>query len=325
MPRVTVVMPTYNGRRFLRPAIESILGQSFSDFELLLIDDSSTDDTRAIVHSYRDSRLRFVENDTNRGVVYTRNRGLGLARGMYVSPVDHDDVAHRERLERQVAFLDSHPNVAMVGTWANMIDERGNAFLVLRPPTDSREIYETLLDYNTFFASSVMFRKDAVLAIGGYRAVVEGCDDWDLWLRLSEQHALANLGEVLLDYRIHGTQMSLTDLVSMRKAANLCRRLAADRRGAPKAIEPGVWAALTAGAGTVGADCLEWCAYFRMAGQQRIAASLARQALVRSPLARRSWAMACRVLADGILTEKQIKAIRWCKRQLNLLLRPTSR
>jgi glycosyltransferase involved in cell wall biosynthesis len=319
VPRVTVVMAAYNAGRFLRYAIDSILCQSFSDFEVLLIDDGSTDDTRAIVQSYRDARLRLLGNDRNRGVVYTRNRGLELADGAYVAPMDADDVAHHERLERQVAFLDSHPDIAMVGTWVNMIDEQGNPFLILRSPTDSQTIYETLLDYNTFFHSSVMFRKHAVLAVGGYRGSADLAQDWDLWLRLSEQYALANLDEVLLDYRVHGMQRSLRMLGAQRKYANLYRRQAADRRGVRKAIEPGMWTILRAGAGTAGADCLEWCTYVRMAGQRHLAASLARQALVRSPLARRSWGMAGRVVADSLLTSRQIDAIRWFKRKLTLL------
>ena len=126
-PRVSVVMGAYNGERFLRPAIESILNQTFRDFELIVIDDCSTDATPRILREFKDDRMRVVRNERNLGIAKTLNKGIAIARGEYVALQDHDDLSQPDRFSKQVAFLETHPRVGMVGSRVNLIDESGVA------------------------------------------------------------------------------------------------------------------------------------------------------------------------------------------------------
>src|SRR5262249_35270201 len=127
LPKVTVVIPVYNREKYVRDAIDSILVQTFPDFELLVIDDGSTDRSREVVQSYHDPRIHLVCNGTNLGVPKTRNLGIQLARGEYLAFLDSDDWAYPERLGKQVAFLDSHPDYAAVGAWIAWMDEEGRS------------------------------------------------------------------------------------------------------------------------------------------------------------------------------------------------------
>ena len=124
-PKVTAVIPVYNREKYLRGAIESILAQTFTDFELLVIDDGSTDGSREAIRSYHDPRIRLMCNETNQGIPKTRNRGIQFARGEYLAFLDSDDWAYPERLAKQVAFLDSHPDYAAVGAWIDVDGRRG--------------------------------------------------------------------------------------------------------------------------------------------------------------------------------------------------------
>ena len=124
-PKVTVVIPVYNREKYVCEAIESVLDQTFADFELLVIDDGSTDRSREAVQSYHDPRIRLMSNEKNEGIPKTRNKGIGLARGEYLAFLDSDDRAYPERLAKQVAFLDRHPDYAAVGAWIDWMDEEG--------------------------------------------------------------------------------------------------------------------------------------------------------------------------------------------------------
>jgi len=122
-PTVSVLMPVFNGEQFLRPAMNSILNQTFTDFEFIIVDDGSTDHSREILNSYTDSRVRLICNESNIGLTDSLNRGLEAASGNYIARMDQDDISLPERLAKQVAFMDSHPEVGVCGTWAKDIDQ----------------------------------------------------------------------------------------------------------------------------------------------------------------------------------------------------------
>src|SRR5690606_37374672 len=126
MPRVTVLLAVHNGERYIQEAIDSILAQTFGDFELLIVNDGSTDATRDLVLSYSDDRIRLVDNDHNIGLPKSLNRGLRLAKGRYIARLDADDISEPDRLAAQVSFLQANPDVAMVGSWYRKIDGEGN-------------------------------------------------------------------------------------------------------------------------------------------------------------------------------------------------------
>jgi glycosyltransferase involved in cell wall biosynthesis len=204
-PRVTVFLPVYNRARLLPDAIESMLAQSFGDFELLIVDDGSTDGSSEVARSYADPRIRLVVSARNQGIPRTRNLGLELARGEYLANADSDDWSYPQRLARQVRFLDSHPAVAAVGSWALKTDASGTRSRgPLLRPTDARAIRGRIL-FATCFKNPTMLARTEVLREFGFRDQFVICSDIDLWSRISEKHALANLPEFLVRYRPGGT------------------------------------------------------------------------------------------------------------------------
>ncbi len=207
-PLVTVLLPVKDGMPFLPDALKSIRQQTFRDFELLVIDDGSTDGTAAYLASVKDPRLRVIRNEVSQGVALSLNRGMELARSPLIARQDADDASLPERLARQVEFMRSHPECFVVGTQGRMLDAAG---LDIGPywlrPIGEREIREDILRACPFIHGSVMMRRDAVLAAGGYRPKVRRAEDYDLWLRLAARGTLANLPDVLYHHRIHDAQV----------------------------------------------------------------------------------------------------------------------
>src|SRR2546423_3328873 len=194
-------MAVYNAEKYLGEAIESILNQSFSDFEFIIIDDCSTDGTADILHSYPDPRIHLFKNDKNLGVTRSLNKGLDVARGEYIARMDGDDVSLPERLEKQVAYMDEHPEIAASGTWARDIDAEGREFDTRRLPFGDRMKYE-------FWRPSPIVHPVAIIRASHlgkirYDTRLTHAQDYDLWLRLKADHELGNLPEYLLLYRVH--------------------------------------------------------------------------------------------------------------------------
>lgn len=211
MPKVTVFVPVYNAARYVGHAVESILAQTFRDFELLVLDDGSTDGSLDTVAGYRDPRIRLERNPANLGIGATRARGLELARGEYLALLDSDDLAHPDRLRQQLAFLESHPDFAVVGTWSRLMDGDGRA-LPWRTfkkrtvqPLDPGVIDAQLLIRVALRNSSLMARTD-VLRAYGYRPNFAQCEDYDLIARVAPHYRLANLPQRLVCVRIHDAQ-----------------------------------------------------------------------------------------------------------------------
>lgn len=206
---VSVLMPVYNGEQFLAEAIESILGQTFADFEFLIVDDGSTDNSPTILADYasRDPRIRVV-TQANAGIVAALNRGLAECRSPLVARMDADDVSLPMRLERQMAFLAARPSVAVVGTAIQLISETGAAGPEVHHPAAQQVIARRLRHGNCLAHPSVMMRRDVVMGVGGYREFLRHAEDYDLWTRAAERHELANLPDCLLRYRVHGGQVS---------------------------------------------------------------------------------------------------------------------
>jgi glycosyltransferase involved in cell wall biosynthesis len=202
-------MPVYNGARYLDGAIRGILDQTFRDFELILVDDGSYDDTPRIMqaHAAADSRV-IVSNGDHAGVAVALNRGFALARAPLIARMDSDDESLPDRLERQVKAMRALPGVAVLGTGIEIIDESGRFMKTIGASTNAADIREKLLVANGIAHPTVMLRRDAVHAAGGYRPIFTRCEDYDLWLRLSESHDISNLHEPLLRYRGHAGQIS---------------------------------------------------------------------------------------------------------------------
>jgi glycosyltransferase involved in cell wall biosynthesis len=203
-PRVTVFVPVYNRAAVLRQALESVLAQRDADFELLVIDDGSSDASVEVAREIRDPRIRIEVHARNQGIPATRNHGLALARGEYLAMADSDDVSHPQRLALQVAWLDAHPEVAALGSWALRTDASGRQVEApLLRPTEPRELAGRVL-FASVMKSPTVVARTAVLREHGYREALALGSDVDLWARISARNALANLPRFLVRYRAGG-------------------------------------------------------------------------------------------------------------------------
>jgi len=210
-PKVTVLMPVYNGEKYLKKAIDSILCQTFNEFEFLIINDGSTDRSIEVIKSYSDPRIILVENGENLGLIATLNKGIDLARGKYIARMDQDDISVPDRFEKQIKYLDSNHQVGVLGSNFLIIDNQGNRL-------DSPMIFATqhefvrwgLNFYSPIVHPSVMMRKDLIVATGGYSSEYLHVEDYDLWVRLSRITHLSNLPDILLTLRKHDTNITKT-------------------------------------------------------------------------------------------------------------------
>jgi glycosyltransferase involved in cell wall biosynthesis len=212
-PVVSVVMPVFNGERYLRESITSILSQSLRDFEFIIVDDGSTDASAAIIDSYNDPRIVRETFSENRGLITALNRGLQIARGRYVARHDGDDVALPQRLQRQVQLLDTNSDLVLLGSAYTEIDEAGQPGKQVRMPEDSLSLCWHSVFQNPFAHSTVMFRRANILEIGSYACGPEAThvEDYELWLRLiwARKGAL-NMKEPLVCWRSNSQSVSRT-------------------------------------------------------------------------------------------------------------------
>ena len=199
-------MPAYNSARYLRESVTSLLNQTFEDFELIIIDDGSTDDTLALLRELTksDCRVRIV-TQANRGIANSCNAALSLARGEFVARMDADDVSLPERFEKHVAYMREHPDCAVVGSRVMLIDPFGSPLHSPHHDVDHDKILAGLMAGVgwSIVQPAAMMRRSTMLAVGGYRTGIDASEDLDLFLRMGEHGKLANLPEVLLNYRQH--------------------------------------------------------------------------------------------------------------------------
>jgi hypothetical protein len=210
-PRVTVLLAVKDGLPWVRETVESVLAQSFEDFELLVVDDGSSDGTAAAIEAYGDPRIRILRNERNLGQVPSLNLGLEQAHGDLVARIDADDTMLPTRLERQVAALDAEPTVALVGTWMDIVDDRGGRWAELRGHVrDFTElVFAILVDRYPWGHPSIAFRRDVVRSLGGYDASLAPSEDKDLYRRLAlARHDARSVDDPLVRYRRHGSQLS---------------------------------------------------------------------------------------------------------------------
>lgn len=209
-PKVSVLMPVYNGNRYLRESVDSILNQTFTDFEFLIVDDGSTDNTWEILREYadRDQRVKLFKNEDNIGLIKSLNKGLNLARGAYIARQDADDVSLPERFEKQATVLDKQPEVILASCDIEIIDSEGNLTGKLQRSCDPKLVAWYLIFHNRIAGhSQVMFRRKPVLDLGGYSQINSYSEDYELWCRLVKVGDIVILPEVLLQQRIHSKSL----------------------------------------------------------------------------------------------------------------------
>jgi len=235
-PAISVLLPVYNGGRYLGGAIESLLAQTFGDFEVIAVDDGSTDRSLDVLTAYanRDPRIRVISR-TNTGIVGALNEALRVARAPLVARMDADDIALPGRLFAQKEFMDRNPEILGCGTAVYVMDTRNAIVDLMRRPLHAIDIERALLrgDGGALIHPSTLFRAEAVARVGGYRLEAQFTEDLDLYLRLAEHGPLANLPEPLLCYRIHFSSVNFVKVKTKAAVKRAVMMAAYERRGLP--------------------------------------------------------------------------------------------
>jgi glycosyltransferase involved in cell wall biosynthesis len=210
-PKISVLMPAYNAGKYIHEAIASVLNQTFPDFELLIINDGSTDDTVSIVLSFNDPRIVLINNE-HEGIAAALNTGLRLADGFFIARFDADDICLPQRLEKQLNFLEDHPDYVLVGSDAEYILENGDFLFNFQCIAHSNEeIQENLYVYCPFIHSTVMYKRDVVIKAGGYNVHAHNFEDYLLWTGLSKVGKLQNLREPLIKVRLNASSVTIDE------------------------------------------------------------------------------------------------------------------
>ena len=216
-PRISVVMPAYNSEKYISEAIESILNQTFTDFEFIILNDGSTDNTAKIISEYagKDKRIKFVNNEQNKGLVGVLNEGLDLANGEYIARMDSDDISLPMRFEKQIKYMDEHPECSVLGAW---FERFGNAHGVVRHPTRIK-ILNILADQHV--GHPTVFMRKSVLDTYGFRYDnnYKWCEDFELWSRMVFITEIHNLPEILLRYRVADANIGVVHGAEQYKTA----------------------------------------------------------------------------------------------------------
>ena len=240
---MSVLMAVFNGEKYLSASVESILGQTFGDFEFLVLDDGSTDSTSVVLNRYaaQDRRLRVISRN-NEGLIASLNELLGYAQGEFVARMDADDIALPERFSKQVRFLRDHQEVVCVGGGVEFIDEKGRFIRTLHYPTHDEEIQQRNLSGDTAICHpAAMMRRDALIQAKGYDHDFCLAEDLDLWLRLGEIGKVANLEEVVLRYRFHSGSVSEQGSATQLEVARAACERAWQRRGIQREFRAVPW------------------------------------------------------------------------------------
>jgi glycosyltransferase involved in cell wall biosynthesis len=209
LPCVTVLMPVYNGEIYLREAIESILSQTFTDFEFLIINDGSTDKSEKIIKSYNDSRIRYVKNESNLKLIATLNNGIELAKGKYILRMDADDISVPNRIEKQVAFMEQNPEIGLCGTWFNTFDEQGEKGRCTYAEDHDKICFKHLYQIHLSHGTSIIRKSTLMEFEFRFDKNFAHAEDYDLFTRMSLKTKLANLPYVGYHVRHHENEVSV--------------------------------------------------------------------------------------------------------------------
>ena len=207
MPKISVVMPVYNGERYLKEAVDSILNQTLSDFEFIIIDDGSTDSTEDIIKSYSDSRIKYIKNEKNLGVALTLNKGLDAATGEYIARMDADDISLSDRFHKQTAFMEEHKNIAVCSGIMEYFGEIKTPKCYTVFGIENMRI--NMLFDSCLYHPAVMMRRSVIEAEHyRYDNAFDKVEDYELWTRVMLKYDIDNVNSVLLRYRIHKNQVT---------------------------------------------------------------------------------------------------------------------
>ena len=207
-PLVSVLMPVYNGERYLSEAIESVLSQTYTHFELIICNDGSTDKSEEIILSYKDERIRYVKNENNIKLIATLNKCIDLAKGKYIARMDADDISLPNRLYQQIQFLEKHTDYVLCGSWAYLMNDNGERTGRIKN-IDSHSLIKTALFFTCSIIHPTVVCKTEVMKQFKYNVNALHCEDFDLWVRMANSGLkMINLPQFLINYRWHRTNIS---------------------------------------------------------------------------------------------------------------------
>jgi len=218
-PVISVVMPVYNGEKYLKECIDSILKQTFTNFEFIIVNDGSTDKTEEIILAHKDNRIVYLKNETNLKIVKSLNKGISVSRGVYIARMDADDISLPSRFERQIQFMDANQNVDVCGSWAETIEKRSR---ILKMPVTCMEIKLQMLSGPALIHPSVLGKKSFFINFQ-YRDDYIAAEDYDLWVRGIDNFCYANIPSILFRYRVHGGQTDKVNGTMQRNVVNQIR------------------------------------------------------------------------------------------------------
>lgn len=218
-PRVSILMPFFNAGSYVSTSLTSILNQSFKNFQLVIVDDASSDSTREKLTKIADKRLKIIRNRSRLGIAASLNRALKEATGSLIARMDADDIAHPDRLKKQIIFLDQHKAIGVIGTQAKFIDKRGKIIGQTHNPLWDADIRRKLMSFNPIVHPSVIVRRELLDKFGSYDETLDGAEDYDLWLRFARFTKFRNLGECLLFWRRSSSAVSFKDIDRIQSMA----------------------------------------------------------------------------------------------------------
>ena len=222
---VSILVSTYNGERFLKPALESLLGQSFQNFELIVVDDGSSDQTQEILNTIDDPRLIVIRHPANLGIAASQNDGLSLAKGTYIALQDHDDISDKDRLGKQFSFLENNPGISLVGSNGRIVDLEGRGVDEWTVPCSDIDLKWSLLFKNPFLHTSLMVRRSEFKGVPySPDPAFRFAEDFEWLSRFCESNTVANLPETLVSWRRHKTQASASILVQENSTSRIARQ-----------------------------------------------------------------------------------------------------
>lgn len=289
-PLVSVLMPVYNGQRYLLETVNSILGQDLTCFEFIIIDDGSTDRTLQILQEVaaKDKRIRILSR-ANKGLVRSLNEGLAVCRGQYIARIDSDDIAKPSRLSKQVTYLENNDCICL-GSWFDLIDQKGRFLTVTKPPLEDEKIQQlALAGHGSICHPASMMTRKALEQVGGYDEYFIITEDLDLWLRLGEIGRLANIPESLTQYRLHEGSISEQRCGQEREYAYEACRRAWERRRIDGVFEAGHMWRPGKDRASRHAFALKYGWWAWNSSQRRTALSYAVKAISNKPLSQDSW------------------------------------
>lgn len=200
-PKISVIMPAYNAEKYIAEAIESILSQTFTDFEFIIINDASTDSTKEVVKSFKDQRIKLINNEQNQGVAESLNIGISVAKGQYIARMDADDIALPHRFQTQFEFMEQNPDIDICGSWVKTFGTKDGT---LKHPLSNEDIKDATFFYCSLVHPTTIFKNELNLR---YSSEFPRAEDYDLWTHMIDKLKFANIPENLLLYRVHDNKV----------------------------------------------------------------------------------------------------------------------